>query len=167
MAALASAAELNTLLQTTVPDDQATLALATASGTVRGYCGWNLLRETATFTSEGDGTVLLSLPTLRLLSITNLLIDGTVTATSTMLVLPRGQIVWADGWPAGARIDITIDHGYDEAPDVVKLVTLTVAARIVNNPEHLRGMQVGQVQRSYDPKLLNLDMRLLDPYRLE
>lgn len=168
-APLASAAELDLHLQQTVPPAASALALAGASGAVRSYCGWDLLRESRTFTVEGDGSVILSLPTLYLISVDEIRIGGLVvdpTSTPQPIVHQRGQLVWASFWPTGAVIEVDAVHGYVDAPDVVKLVTLTLAARIVTNPDDAKSASVGSVSRTYDTTMTALDMRLLDPYRL-
>jgi hypothetical protein len=168
-APLASADELSTHLQTPVPGAVADLALAGASGAVRAYCGWDLSRETRTFVLVGDGTVLLTLPTMELLAVSAVRVDGVPLdlAVSVPTVLRLGQLILAEGWPAGSVIEVDADHGYDTVPDVVRLVTLTIAARIVNNPDNYKTANVGTVTRTYDPGLTALDGRLLAPYRLE
>ena len=168
-APLASAVELKNHLQQTVPPDVSALALAGASGAVRSYCGWDLLRETRTFVVEGDGSVILTLPTLHLVTINAIRVGGlTVDPAGIPQPIPheRGQLVWATSWPVGSLVEIDAVHGYETAPDVVKLVTLTLAARIVTNPDDAKSASVGSVSRTYDTTMTALDMRLLDPYRL-
>lgn len=168
-APLASAAELNTHLQMTVPDATAELALAGASGMVRSYCGWDLLREDRTFTVVGNGSTLLTLPTLELIAVAEVRIDGLAIdpAGPQPVRLLHGQVYWLNAWPAATPIEVDVTHGYDDIPDVVRLVTLTIAARIVNNPDNYKSANTGTVSRSYDPGLAALDQRLLAPYRLE
>jgi hypothetical protein len=170
-APLASPAELEAHLQASIPDSQATLVLAGASGAVRAYCGWNLTRETRTFYLMGDGSPLLTLPTLELVSVEEVRV-GDVTldlVASAPVVLRHGQILLPEGWIAGAVIQVDATHGYDavSVPDVLRLVTLTIAARTVNNPDNYKTANVGTVTRAYDPGLTALDARLLAPYRLE
>ncbi len=168
-APLASAAELDLHMQRAVPPDVSALVLAGASGAVRSHCGWDLSRETRTFTVDGAGGVVLTLPTLHLVSVSAVRIDGlplNLAVPPMPIVHPRGQLIWAGSWPANAVIEVDAVHGYDEIPDVIRLVTLTIAARIVNNPDSVRTASVGSVTRTYDPKMTALDVRLLDPYRL-
>lgn len=166
-ASLVEAADLDIHLQRTIEPDAAALALAGASGLVRAYCGWNLSRETTTFTTTGNDTVILSLPTLHLLSISEIRIGGLALAPGAQPIpMIRGQIVWASTWPSGQQIEVDAEHGYDELPDVVRLVVLTIAARILSNPEDAKVATVGSVSRTYDTTLTSLDMRLLDAYRL-
>lgn len=168
MAALASAADLDLHLQRSLAADVAALALAGASGAVRAYCGWGLLRESTTFTVDGNGSTVLDLPTLYLVSTSAVRVGGLAIdpAGPQPVVHPRGQLVWANVWPSLTKVEVEAVHGYLTTPDIVKLLTLTIAARIINNPDNLRSASVGTVSRSYDAKLTALDMRLLDQYRL-
>lgn len=166
-APLAEADELNIHLQATVPVHLAELALAGASGAVRAYCGWDLTRETRTFELVGDGSALLTLPTMELVSVSEVRISGVeLDITSGLTVLKRGQLVLLGGWP-GAVVEVDAVHGYATIPDVLRLVALTIAARIVNNPDNYRSVNVGTVSRAYDHRMTALDQRLLAPYRLE
>lgn len=168
-ALLASAADLNLHLQQTVAPDVAALALAGASGAVRSHCGWDLSRETRTFTVEGDGSVLLTLPTMHLVSVSAIRIGGLTVDPDSLpqpVIHPRGQLYWSLLWPAGSVVEVDAVHGYLPVPDVVRLVALTLATRIVNNPDNVKSASVGTVSRTYDPRMTALDIRLLDPYRL-
>jgi hypothetical protein len=169
-ALLADAQELDTHLQLSVPGDVAALALAGASGAVRSYCGWGLLRENATFTVPGSGSVVLSLPTLHLRSVGAVRIDGLTVSPGDLAGIvahPQGQLIWAASWPYNSVVEVDCDHGYDETPDVVRLVVLTLATRLINNPDNVKSASVGTVTRTYDAALTQMDIRLLDPYRLE
>lgn len=163
----ADAAELDVLLQYAAPPTASELALAGASGAVRSYCGWVLSRESAVLTAEGAGGVLLDLPTLHLVSVDSILVNGEAVDLDTVIVTRRGQLVRPAYWPNDAKVEVDCVHGYDPIPDVVKLVTLTLAARILTNPEGAKSASVGSVSRSFDTRLSQLDMRLVDPYRLE
>lgn len=169
MAALANAGDLSLYLGRFIDPDAAELVLAGASGVVRAYCGWNLSQETTTFIVEGNGSVILSLPTLNLGAVTAIRIGGLPVDLLTApapIVHPRGQLIWAASWPAGALIEVDATHGYVDTPDVIRLVVLTLAARLLNNPDDARTASVGSVTRTYDTTLTALDMRLLDPFRL-
>lgn len=169
MAALATPLELASHLQRDLDLATANLALAGASGAIRAHCGWGILRESTTFVVDGDGSTILTLPTLHLVSVDAIRIGGLAVDPAGVqpVAHPRGQLIWANTWPALAHIEVDAVHGYLDVPDVVKLVTLTMAARIYNNPDNVKSASVGTVSRTYDPKLTALDVRLLDPYRLE
>lgn len=159
---LVSAAELKTYIQRPVRDETAELAIRAGSAAVRAYCGWDLDRETATFVVSGNNTRVLSLPTLHLLSVDRLLIDGI--EQTEFRWAQRGQLYRRDPWPDFRTITVECVHGYDPVPDVIKVVALAFAARQVANPERLRTAAVGSISRTFD--LTVLDEALLHPYRL-
>jgi len=168
MAPLATAAELNTYLQRTVPGPLAELLLASASGAVRAYCRWDISRATETLHAVGDGGVIVTLPTLHLVDVDEIRID----TVAQNLVDPRvvwsrtGQLYTSTYWPTFAKIEVDCTHGFDPVPDLVRLVTLTMAARALNNPEGLKAATTGAVTRQWDTSMTDLHMRLLDQYRL-
>jgi hypothetical protein len=170
MAALVTVGDLQTHLQREVDQASAELAVAGASGAVRSYCRWDISREDATFVVAGSGTRVLNLPTLHLVDVLAVrLDDGTELVRGggdeDYLWAKRGQLYCSAGWPGPFRhVEVDCVHGYDPVPDVVRLVTLTVAAREYTNPMHLRDASVGSVTRRFD--MTALDMALLDTYRL-
>ena len=174
MAALATAGELETHLGRSVDPDQAELMLALGSGAVRGYCGWELARETTTFHFEGDGRSLVTLPTLELISVNQVRADGLVIDIETWPIRSsrKGQLR-GGCWHLGVQYEVDAVHGYDPIPDLIKLCVLDMGARQVNNPMGLVSATTGQVTRTWasgsanDPTSLSaLHLRLLDRYRL-
>lgn len=172
---LATTGELNTHLQREIDNDRATQVVQLASGAVRAYCGWNLSLATETLQVAGSGTIVLTLPTLNLITVTAIVVDGTDLALDPLTVswTRRGQLLRMAGWPHMATVDVTCEHGYAEIPDVVKLVTLELAGRALNNPEGLRRVTVGAVTREWGGSaaaggaaLSELDQRLLDRYSI-
>ncbi len=177
MTPLATVRELEIHLQRDLDDPEAAeQSLTLASGVVRAYCGWTVSLDTTTFFVSGDGSALLSLPTLNLISITQLAIGGTVIAPGASgypTMSRKGQLWRGIGWPPHVDVQITCTHGFDPVPDLVKLVTLDVAARQLSNPEGLVSATTGPVTRTYasgssgDPtKLSTLHSRLLDRWSL-
>lgn len=168
MAPLATASELNTYLQRTVPGPLADLLLASASGAVRAYCRWDISLATETLYAIGDGTRLLSLPTLHLIEVDTITIDGVeADMTDPKIIWSRtGQLYIWGTWTSLAKVEVTCTHGWDPVPDLVRLVTLTMAARALNNPEGLKTATTGAVTRQWDTSMTDLHMRLLDHYRL-
>lgn len=171
MDALITVAELTTHLQRPVEPAAGALAVAGASGAVRSRCGWNISRETATFELDGSGTTVLNLPTLFLSAVISVDVAGELVSPAVSGDLHvgyrstvRGQLYRYGGWPSFSRITVTCEHGYDPVPDVVRLVALTLASRTLSNPERLKTAAVGSISRTFD--LSELDVRLLDPYRL-
>lgn len=175
---LATPGELSTHLQREVDVSAATLALTLASGAVRAYCGWDLAREDTTLVAYGDGSPVLSLPTLDLRDVTNVRVDGEE-LDLTLTGLTVGRVVWSRkgqlfrgiGWPRHLTIEADVTHGYDPIPDIVKLIVLERAARQLANPEQLMSATVSSVSKTWasgtgSVSLSSLDERLLDRYRL-
>lgn len=176
MDALATPGELETHLQRDVEPDRAALALQLASGAVRAYCGWQLSQTQETLVAAPNGTIVLTLPTLRLNNVSKVSwrgVDLDITPLH-MSFTRRGQIIRMGGWPAEGEIEVECDHGYVDIPDVIKLLVLEQAARHMANPEGLVQATVGRVSRTYatttgssgSARLNELDQRLLTPYRL-
>lgn len=170
MEPLVTVADLSTHLQREVDEGPAALAVAGASGAVRSHCRWDISREDAAFTVAGSGTRVLNLPTLHLVDVLAVrLDDGTELVrgggNGEYLWVKRGQMYRSAAWPGPFRhVEVQCVHGYDPVPDVVRLVTLTIAAREYTNPMRLRDASVGSVTRRFD--MTALDMALLDTYRL-
>jgi len=176
MAALATVGELETHLGRDLDAEQAELFLDLASGAVRAYCGWALAREDTVMQLDGDGSCVLSLPTLLLVELTALVVDGQdvdPAGADWPVWSAKGQLYRRGGWRRHAVIDAAVTHGYAPVPDLLKLVALDLAARQVHNPTGLASVTVGQVSRTWartgtgDPMALSgLHERLLDRYRL-
>lgn len=178
MGTLASAGELNTHLQRDIDPDAAQLALELASGAVRAYCGWGLAQEQTTLIASGDGSPVLTLPTLFLLDVTEVRVDGEI-LDLTLTGADVGRVVWTRkgqlyrgiGWAKFQEVEVDVTHGYAPIPDLVKLVVLERAAQQLSNPEQLVQATVSSVTkmwagRSGTATLSSLDERLLDTYRL-
>jgi hypothetical protein len=173
---LASVDELETHLGRELDADQAELFLVLATGAVVAYCGWALEPEDTTMQLDGDGSSVLSLPTLHLVDLTALVVDGVdidPAGTDWPIWSRKGQLYRRGGWRRHAVIEAEVSHGYDPIPDLLKLVALDLAARQVHNPTGLASVTVGQVSRTWartgtgDPMALSgLHERLLDRYRL-
>ncbi|RDI13453.1 hypothetical protein DEU38_13428 [Rhodococcus sp. AG1013] len=104
--------------------------LNVANGAVRSYCGWHVapvVEETVIV--DGHGGTILDLPTLRLVSIEEVQVQGAVvedvewSADGTL----RGQ--WPDRWRS---IEVRMRHGFDAPADLLGVV-LDAAARAVNS----------------------------------
>lgn len=104
--------------------------LSVANGAVRSYCGWHIAPVAEeTVILDGNGGTLLDLPTLRLVSLGEVRVQGEVVADvewskdGTL----RGQ--WPDRWRS---IEVTMTHGFDAPADVLGVV-LDAAARAVSS----------------------------------
>lgn len=172
MTQLATAGELNQHLQRDIDPAVADQALTLATGAVIAYCGWGLVREAVTLYAEGSGTTVLTLPTMCLVAVDEVRIDGTAIDLDPTAVswTRKGQLFRPAGWPLFSVIEVDGTHGYDPLPDVLKLITLELAARTINNPQGLISASTGQVSRTWanpsQPRLSTLDERLLDKYTL-
>jgi hypothetical protein len=152
---LATVSELEKHLQTTfstAPEqDQATLALELSSG---------------------EGSTVLTVPTLLLQGVNGVMLDGVSLALSDIVWTVKGQLYYGAGWPRFSVATLDIDHGYDVIPDLIKLVALDVAGRQVQNPEGLISATVGEVSRAWSTSstptasLTALHQTLLDRYRV-
>lgn len=173
---LASLAELEKHMQTTfatTPEqDQATLALELASGAVRAYCGWPISRTQEIIEAYGEESTVLTLPTLMLQGVTAVTVDGTDLnmGDGSIVWTVKGQVYRRDGWHRFSVVTLDIDHGYDVIPDLIKLVTLDLAGKQMNNPQGLVSATVGEVSRTYSNSstatLSTLHQNLLDRYRV-
>jgi len=170
MTPLATPEELNAYTRRTVDPVLADLLLAGATGTVQTYCGWGINAEAAvTFTVDGSGSQVLSLPTLELTDVQSVTVNGVALDPATDYKWSRrGQLYRCAGvWSTWSQIDAVVDHGYVTAPDVLKIVALALASRFIDNPQALKSAQVGSVSRTWsDSMLTSLEMALLDAYRL-
>lgn len=171
MEPLATTGELETHLSRTLDADRAEHLLTLASGVVRAYCGWDLARETTTFHVYSDGGSLLTLPTLYLLAVDEVRVRGVVVDTEKWpySYSRKGQM-WGS-WVPGVEYEVDVVHGYEPIPDLIKLVTLDLAARALSNPEGLSSATVGQVSKTWAKGSTNsgmseLHQRLLDRYSL-
>jgi hypothetical protein len=176
---LATAETFAGYLQRDLDRYTAELALAGASGVVRSYCGWGISQTVEEWTRDGDGSRVLTLPTLRLTAVQAVTLDATGYSDWSDLVAPDdyqwstdGMLVRRAGWPVGFRnINVRVEHGHQDIPDDVQLVTCSLASRYYVNPEGLRSKQIGGIGRTYlmeaaGRDLTELHTRLLDRYRL-
>lgn len=178
---LVTAADLGSYLQRPVDDGPAQLACAAASGAVRAYCRWDITYTDAdTLHAVGTDAPVLGLPTLRLVDVTAVRVDGTAVDLTTIKWTRRGQLYYPTSiqrdlpfmrpygaqqvWSRWSLIEVDCAHGYDPIPDEIKLVALSIAARHYTNPEGLQTAAVGSVSRTYS--ISPLDASLLDAYRL-
>ncbi|MDV6271100.1 hypothetical protein [Rhodococcus globerulus] len=140
--------------------------LNVASGAIRSYCGWHVAPVLVdTITLDGDGGTILILPTLRLVSLDEVRVQGVVTADvqwSTHGVI-EGQ------WPRRRRsVVVDVRHGYDAPADVLG-VALDAAARAVNSELGGHAETIGPFSFSASEgstALFDHELRVLDRYRL-
>jgi hypothetical protein len=147
----------------------AELALASGSGVVRTFCRWQISAVTETLIADGDGSGVLSLPTLYLRDVTEVRTGQTTADPAGYSWSAGGQLFVnsGGGWPIGFRnVEADVLHGYDssETPDAVRLAVLAHAARQYANPLGLTSRSVGGVSEAW--ALTELQVAQLSPYRL-
>ncbi|EHK86389.1 hypothetical protein [Rhodococcus pyridinivorans] len=104
--------------------------LGVASAAIRSYCGWHVTPVVIeTVTLDGDGGTILSLPTLRLVSLVEVRVQGE--AVEDVEWSSDGSLrgKWPDRWRS---IEVTMEHGYDQPADLLG-VLVDAAARAVNS----------------------------------
>lgn len=157
--------ELASYLQHDLDRATAELAIAGASGAVRGHCRWDLALAEQTFVVDGTGSRLLLLPTLHLVSVEEVRVDGQALEADEYTWSENGALERAARWPRKLRgIEVDCNHGHDPIPDLPRMVTLELAARQYDNPQRLSSKTVGGVSQGWE--LSELEMARLDPYVL-
>lgn len=155
------------------PANAATL-LAAASGAIRSYCGWSITREVVEDEDlDTYGNSLLVLPTLYLVSIEALwegdtyLVDGVDYRWSRRGLIrrkPKGKL-----WPNEyMSVRGSWTHGYEECPEEVAALCVSLANRADVVPTGLLQKQVGGISLQFkDVALTGPEERVLDAYALE
>lgn len=117
--------------------------------------------------ADGNGTQILTLPTLRLSAVDKVRIDDRLIDSGSYRWRSRGQLLYRHGWPEGmGNVEVDITHGYEETPDAVKAVVLALAAAMVDNPAGRVMAVVGAVTSQYGINLTTLQLAQLAGYTL-
>lgn len=167
----------------TLDDDRANLAIDLAGASILSFTnrtkvGFDKV-EGATFTIDGTGTDVLLLPVYPLLAVNTL----TERLTSTELVddvdfewSEKGILSRLGGvrWSARARAYVAdVDYNYEEIPTAVRKVAITLAIRLVQNPEGLATETSGGYAAGFGvdetrlPTVGAAEARDLAPFRIE
>lgn len=155
-----------------MPVDYAAAALAAA----RGYCGWMVTPpETVTITVDGPGGSVLSLPTLKLTTLTAVIEDGVALDVDDLLVSEnRGLVLKKSGafWSRRyAGITVTMTHGHAAAPDfdaAVEQAAKALSSAMIRDDPALTVKKVDDVQYTWAAGVQGnaLNEALLAPYRI-
>lgn len=149
----------------------ATAALSAA----RRYCGWAVTPpETVTLTVDGPGGRILSLPTLRLTTLSTVVEDGVSLTVADLSVSANcGQVVkksgecWTDT-PGG--IVVTMTHGFTTAPDfdaAVEQATTALQGAATREDPAMTSKKVDDVEYQWATGEFGaLNEGLLSPYRI-
>jgi hypothetical protein len=133
----------------TVTPEMAVLVLANASAIVRDHCGWHIAPVIeATLLVDGTGGTVLTLPTLRLVEVSAVRIDGN--AVGNFVAFPRGQLYRCGTWPARpGAVEVDCRHGHETSPGNVEAVVLAIACELARG-NSLRQLTVGSVSQTFD-----------------
>lgn len=123
-------------------------ALAAVSRSIRRRAGWHIfpLVTAHTLVLDGPGGPVLSLPTLKLVTLTSIDDDGTALVSADLRISPStGLVKKRDGgsWSREyGAITAVMDHGEEEVPDLANLV-LKLVARALASPMGATREQAG------------------------
>ena len=159
-----------TSMEPLAPSD--TLDVASASAAIRDLCGWHIapVRTQMFVVDEPLGRVDVFLPTLRLVEITGVTVEGVAFTADELAALDwssQGYLSRGPGWrwPTRRRsVEITVRHGYTAAPASVAAVVLGLAKRMATTPAGLVRQQVGQRSEEYVRGMHQSDLEALAPY---
>lgn len=150
-------------------------ARARAEAEVRAYCGWHIAPEQReTFVLDGSDADAQMLPTLKLVDVHTLALDGAPHDVETLEWSTAGYLRLTGRFPARLRsISVDITHGYETMPLDVQAVVDRLTDRAVDNAGMGQLVQVGQVRVALGADglpaastLTELDRFVLDRYRL-
>lgn len=131
--------ELSVYSQGAIPesDPRSAGALQAATDIIRGICGWHIapLHTDEVVTLDGYGQTL-SLPTLHVTAVSEVTVDGDVTASDTYQWSTLGELRRDDQWwSVGYRnVSVKMTHGYTDVPAALKQLALAMASRSLTAP---------------------------------
>lgn len=150
--------------------------LAAAEAAVRKYCGWHIAPVISEdLILDGSGTSSLFIKSLHVVDVLAAECDGTVLDPATLEWSEAGFLRIPGRWPDKLRsVRLTVQHGFDEVPDVAAVVR-SVAARASASPAGVVREQAGAVSLSMSQVapgvsggvvLMDHEKRMLDKYRI-
>lgn len=150
--------------------------LAAAEAVVRKYCGWHVAPVIVEdLVLDGSGTHSLFVKSLRLVNVLSASVDGVALDVSTLEWSEAGFLRVPGRFPDKLRsVRLTIEHGFDSAPDVVAIVR-AIAARASASPTGVVREQAGAVSLTMSLTapgvsggvvLMDHERRMLDKYRI-
>lgn len=143
------------------------LSLAAAISEVRGYCGWHIApQRTETLTLDGSGLSALLLPTMQVADVAQVIETGSTLAPGTFEWSAKGMLRKRSGWTDRWRgIEVTLTHGYAEAPAEIKRLILAAAVAQIDGGAGGTAEKVGPFEFSA-AQLLPHQLAILNRYRL-
>ena len=150
--------------------------LAAAESAVRKYCGWHIAPVVIEdIVLDGTGTASLFVKSLRLVNVAAAAVDGVALDVSTLEWSEAGFLRTSGCWPDRLRsVRLTIEHGFDEVPDVAAIIR-AIAARADASPTGAVREQVGAVSASNSLTapgvsggvvLMDHERKMLDQYKV-
>lgn len=160
----------------TASDPRVAPIVEAVSAAIRRYCGWVVAPQVEeTLTLDGHGGDTIHLPSLHVVDVSNLSLEGREIpvedydwSEAGMIRLRHGQV------PDRFRsVQVTLTHGYETAPDLSQ-VCVQLALNALSSPMGATREQAGQVSVSWAYNegvsggltLTARDRALLDRYRL-
>lgn len=143
------------------------LSLAAAISEVRGYCGWHIApQRTETLTLDGPGLSVLLLPTMQVADVAQIVENGATLAAGAIEWSEKGMVRKRTGWTDRWRgVQVTLTHGYAEAPAEVKRLILATAAAQSDEGASAVAEKVGPFEFSV-AQLQPHQLAILNRYRL-
>lgn len=150
--------------------------LAAGLATVRQFCGWHVtpVKTGHEVELDGPGGRLLALPTLRLITLTEVTEDGRPVDVSSLYVSKRGLVRKKSGgfWsPHYGAITVTMDHGIEDA-DAFNAAVLSFIDRMSKAPTGGDPVAVGPFRWAEQKTVSRTafsatELAILEQYRLE
>lgn len=165
--------------------DETARLLSVGLNTARRYCGWHVTPVVAddVVTLDGPGSPLLVLPTMRLVSLTTVVEEGTTADLTYVEWSARGLLRKRAGYAGGeyglgycwtnrfAGLTVTMDHGFVDAPEwqsaVLSFIDRTSLAASVGGRETVGPFSFPVTTVIAGTAFTDTEKALLDLYRLE
>lgn len=157
-------------------DAETARLLAVGLSAARQFCGWHVtpVKENHEVELDGPGGRLLALPTLRLVTLTEVTEDGKTLDVSGLYVSKRGLVRKKSGgfWsPHYGAITVTMDHGIEDA-DAFNAAVLSFIDRMSKAPTGGDPIAVGPFrwaeQKTVSRSAFSAtELAILEQYRLE
>lgn len=149
-----------------------TVDVESASAAIRDLCGWHIapVVEQTLLIDEPMGRADIFLPTLRLLEVTAVTVEGVALDVDQLAAVDwssRGYLGRGNGgrWPTRRRsVEVTVRHGWPAPPASVARVCMALAQRMGASPAGLVRQQVGQRSEEYLRGLHASELADLAPY---
>lgn len=181
--ALASTTDLQDFMQQAVDADTAALLLDMATGVIQAYTRQHLeyIHNDSVVLVPDEGRIVLpERPVIDVTSVAGLPSGGWTLIRDTLLPGPvysymwelddiiTGNVTWTP--MSMPTIAVTYSHGFQQVPNDLRGLCLSVAARLYVNPSAIESETIGNSATRYSQKggmdLTDVEKRLADRYRL-